>query len=225
MTKEEVVLPPFAQVIIFRQKLLPWFEYNGRHFPWRASNASNYEKVLSEVFLQRTKAESVAEFFLKFIVSYPSWNRLAQATEEELSEYLKPIGLWRRRSASLSKLAKEMYSRGGKFPRKREEIEKLPGIGQYIANAVLLFCFGEHHPLLDVNMARVLERYFGPRKLADIRYDPYLQALARDVIDCEEAVQLNWAILDLAAVVCKSQRPLCFKCPLYLECKYAHNKE
>ena len=44
-----------------------------------------------------------------------------------------------------------------------------------VANAILLVCHEQPEPLLDSNMARVIERVFGPRKLADIRYDPYLQ--------------------------------------------------
>jgi len=63
-------------------------------------------------------------------------------------------------------------------------------------------------------MARVLERYFGPRKLADIRYDPYLQKLAHRVVDCEAPAAVNWAILDLAALVCKARGPRCSQCPL-----------
>jgi A/G-specific adenine glycosylase len=93
-------------------------------------------------------------------------------------------------------------------------------VGQYIANAAMLF--GKHaaEPLLDVNMARVLERYFGPRTLADIRYDPYLQSLARWVISGSNPVRLNWAILDFAAAVCIVRNPSCGSCPLSSECEY-----
>ena len=111
-----------------------------------------------------------------------------------------------------------MAKKNGRFPRDREAIEALPGIGQYIANAVLLFCHGQPQPLLDVNMARVLERVFGPRKLADIRYDPYLQELARNVVRCKTSAKLNWAILDIAATVCLLRNPCCSECPLTSVC-------
>ena len=68
-------------------------------------------------------------------------------------------------------------------------------------------------------MARMLERYFGPRKLADIRYDPYLQALATRVVTCRDPAAMNWAILDLAATVCKIREPLCPDRPLRKGCK------
>jgi A/G-specific adenine glycosylase len=114
-----------------------------------------------------------------------------------------------------------MTKRRGVFPRRREEIEKLPNIGQYIANAILLLCHGEPQPLLDVNMARVLERFFGPRTLADIRYDPYLQSLAKAVVNSSDPVLINWAILDHATLICRISGPLCSGCPLSSKCKFA----
>lgn len=41
-----------------------------------------------------------------------------------------------------------------------------------MASAILVIQGVDPAPYLDVNMARVLERHFGPRKLSDIRYDP-----------------------------------------------------
>lgn len=117
-------------------------------------------------------------------------------------------------------LAREMAVLRGRFPQDREEIEKLPGVGQYVANAALLFCHGQPEPLLDVNMARVLERVYGPRRLADIRYDPYLQSLARRVVRSKRAREINWALLDLAALVCVIGTPKCGLCPVATLCSY-----
>jgi A/G-specific adenine glycosylase len=215
-------LPHAKDVAWFQHRLLRWFKRHGRRFPWREESATVYVKILSEVLLQRTRAEVVAGFLPEFVRQFPSWDVLTTATEEDLQRYLQRIGLWRRRAASLKRLAAEMARRGGRFPRTREEIEELPNVGQYIANSILLLCHGEPQPLLDVNMARVLERFFGPRKLADIRYDPYLQALARLVVDTSDPVVMNWAILDHASTVCKPARPLCSSCPVVEKCKFAN---
>jgi len=204
--------------------MLHWYSSNGRSFPWRKASASNYQYIIAEVLLQRTRAETVADFFPKFIEEFPSWKKLSSVSVTRLQRYLQPIGLWRRRATAIQALALAMAARNGRFPKSREAIEALPGIGQYIANAVLLFCHGEAQPLLDVNMSRLLERYFGPRKLADIRYDRYLQALSREVIDCDDPVSMNWAILDFSAMVCKSKNPLCNECTVSEQCRY-HCKE
>jgi A/G-specific adenine glycosylase len=214
-------LPSDSELAWFRRRVLGWYKTYQRRFPWRDESASKYVKVLSEILLQRTRAETVAQFLPEFIQKFPSWNRLAAASEHDLQRYFQRIGLWRRRASTVEKLAKEMARRAGRFPKKRAEIEELPNVGQYIANAILLFCHGQPEPLLDANMARVLERYFGPRKLVDIRYDPYLQALAKTTVSTKQPVLMNWSILDLAAVVCKSASPRCESCPLVVKCKYA----
>lgn len=213
-------VPPRTAAAI-RRLLLRWYEEHGREFPWREGGTSLYHLVLAELLLQRTRAETVAAFFAAFTGRFPTWASLAESTVEEIGEFLKPIGLWRRRAGSLLALAREMIARDGQFPRRRQEIEGLPGVGQYIANAILLFACGRPEPLLDVNMARVLERICGPRKLVDIRDDPHLQSLSRTVVRGKHATKLNWAILDLAALVCTIRNPRCNQCPLGQHCRYA----
>jgi A/G-specific adenine glycosylase len=167
----------------------------------------------------------VEAFWPTFIKRFPSWKALADATPREVEDVLRPIGLAKQRAPRLHALGTIMAARKGRFPECREEIESLPGVGQYIANAVFTFGHGISQPLLDVNMARVLERYFGTRQLADIRYDPYLQSLGRSVVRYRDPVSVNWAILDLAALICTPRRPLCTKCPVARGCKYARDKD
>jgi A/G-specific adenine glycosylase len=73
-------------------------------------------------------------------------------------------------------------------------------------------------------MARVLERYFGERKKADIRYDPYLQSLAKRIVNHVYSKEINWAILDIAALICRARNPLHEKCPLREHCIYYKNQ-
>ena len=205
----------------FRAKVLEWYRKHGRRFPWRRRSASNYKKIIAEVLLQRTRAETVAKFFPIFVTQYPTWSKLAMANESELIALIRPVGLWRRRSTTLMNLAREMVKRNRRFPKDREQLEALPGVGQYIANSIMLLCHNNPQPLLDANMARVLERYFGPRTLSDIRYDPYLQHLAKKVVDCPDSIALNWAILDFAAKICSIRNPKCSQCVLASECSFA----
>lgn len=209
------------KIRFFRRTLLAWWHSSRRPFPWRCVEASNYHHIVSEVLLQRTKAETVAAFWPTFISRFPSWETLAAANVTEVEEVLRPIGLAKQRAPRLHGLATVIASKKGRFPRSRKAIESLPGVGQYIANAVLLFCHDKPHPLLDVNMARVMERFFGERKLADIRYDPYLQSLASFIIRHPNGRILNWSILDFSASVCRARGPLCMICPLAEMCHYA----
>ena len=121
----------------------------------------------------------------------------------------------------MTALASVMAKKRGRLPVSRDELERLPGISQYMASSILLLCHGQREALLDVNVARVLERVFGKRKLADIRYDPYLHELAQTVVASNDPVSCNWAIIDLAAVTCRTAAPKCPICPLNDICGFA----
>jgi A/G-specific adenine glycosylase len=203
-----------------RGALLSWWGEHGEAFPWRRSGASVYERVCVEVLLQRTRRETVSAIYADFFERFPDWHALASCPEEELGQYLRPLGLWRRRAASLGALARYADEHRGAFPRTEKELANVPAVGQYVGNAILLFQHGEPRPLVDVNMARVVERFLRPRRLADIRHDPWLQSAAAWLVR-SSPVETNWAVLDFAAKVCRARNPRCDECPLARQCSFA----
>lgn len=204
-----------------RRDLLAWFAENGRSLPWRDPLASTYEKIVVEVLLQRTTATAVAKFFEAFLSRFPSWASLASASQADLEDYLKPLGLWRRRAVSLLGLARYAQAQAGNFPLDPAERVDIPAVGQYVSNAISVFQHGVNAPLLDVNMARVIERFVRPRRLVDIRHDPWLQAAAHWLVRGEQPELVNWAVLDFAALVCQARTPKCNVCPVRQRCSFA----
>lgn len=202
-----------------RGSLLAWWKTNGESYPWRKQGASAYERICVEVLLQRTRRETVSSIYDAFFTRFPSWGKLATCTEDELAEFLQPLGLWRRRATSLRALARYAAEHDGHFPSSEDELAKVPAVGQYVGNAILLFQHGKPRPLVDVNTARVLERVIKPRQLADIRHDPWLQAAAYWFVR-SSAIESNWAMLDFAGKVCRSRNPLCEHCPVSKACSY-----
>lgn len=209
-----------ASIRKFQVEILTWYDLNGRKFAWRRDGLSQYEIIIVEALLQRTKAETIALFFDGFIAKYPSWKSIATAPLQALELDLRPVGLYKQRAKRIQNMALEIINLNESLPLFRADLEKIPMFGQYIANAIELQIFNRKKPLLDVNMARVLERFFGPRLLSDIRYDPYLQNLAHSIVNHEKAKLINWGILDFAAIICKSRKPRCLICPVSNSCKY-----
>jgi len=200
--------------------LVEWFPSGGREFSWRATDWDPYRLIVTELLLQRTRAETVQRFVDNFFDTYPGWTELEKAPRNQLEVDLAPIGLQQRRAASLQRLAGSMLELGGIVPHDREAIDRLPGIGQYIANSIELLVHGVPRPLLDTNMSRVIERYVHPRKMADIRYDPWLQSAAQFLVEEDNSKMINWAVLDFAAVVCKPRIPDCRICPVRKNCHW-----
>lgn len=203
-----------------RKDLLEWAASGGRALPWRDEGAGTYEKIVVEVLLQRTTAAAVAKFYEVFVSRYPGWQALAEAEPADLEVFLKPLGLWRRRAASLIGLAQYAASTGGEFPADQAAHRAIPAVGQYVSNAIAMFQHAAAKPLVDVNMARVIERFVRPRRLADIRYDPWLQEAAHWLVAAPSPERVNWAVLDFAALVCKARVPLCPTCPVRDRCTF-----
>ena len=211
------------KLTLLRQTLLEWYGINGASFPWRNRDASDYERICVEVLLQRTRRETVSAIYEAFFCEFPTWESLASCPEDKLGVKLKPLGLWKRRAASLKALASYAFERGGQFPSTFEELKEVPAVGQYVGNAILLFQHHQARPLVDVNMARVIERVVRPRKLADIRYDPWLQSAASWLVR-DRPIETNWATLDFASSLCLSRRPMCDGCMLQRRCAFAVSK-
>ncbi len=188
------------------------------HFRGGDPGATNFHKVCFELLLQRTRAETVARIYPHFFGMFQGWRDLRAVSVEELEEQLKPIGLWRRRARSIKGLAEYAAARNGVFPSNEKELASLAGVGQYVANAILLFQHGQPRPLLDGNMARVIERFIRLRRLADLRYDPWLQAASHWLVRCDDPISINWATLDFASAVCVPATPYCEDCVLSSRC-------
>jgi len=198
--------------------ILEWAGQELRRLPWRSAERSPYQLVVAEVLLQQTTAAAVARILPDLVQRYPDWTALTEASLNELEAALQPLGLHRRRARVLQALAQSVCHRGA-LPSMAEELSTLPGIGQYMSRAIAVQLTGERVAPIDVNVARVLERIFGPRQLADIRYDPYLQALALAVLPHDEPALFAYAILDFAAAICRARHPRCSDCPV-LRCGY-----
>lgn len=208
------------KVVYLQNALLNWFSTYGRKFPWREENASNYEVIIAEILLQRTKAGTVAKYLPAFLARFPSWESLARASESSLRSELRPFGLNNLKAMRLHQLGVEMKRHKGDLPETKDMVQELSLFGQYTANAFELFVLNKPSALLDVNMARLLERYFSPRQVKDYRFDKQLKQTANLVADHPRSKEINWAILDYATLICTGKKPKCDICTLSEKCNF-----
>ncbi|WP_404831093.1 hypothetical protein [Endozoicomonas euniceicola] len=197
-----------------------WFSENGIDYPWRSPALSDYQIIVTECLLQRTRAETVSKYWATFFEAIPSWEALVAEDRTKLKKLLKPLGLVDRRVSYLIDLAWEVIEMDACIPDSADTLRELSGIGQYISNAICTLLFDQRLPLLDVNFARVIERLTGPRRLVDIRHDPKLQYIANKLVDTDDSIIISWAVLDLAKLVCIKKEPKCHVCPLNKHCLY-----
>ena len=138
--------------------------------------------LVVEILLQQTRAERIGAFVPAFLADFSSLHALAATDEQMLAERLATLGVQNRRARRLVALARALLARDGRVPNSKSERESLPGVGPYVAAAYMSTVLHEREPMVDVNMARLIERLYGPRTLADIRYDPHINGIAHRLI-------------------------------------------
>ena len=110
--------------------------------------------------LQQTQVITVIPYFKKFIKTFPSVLRLADATEDQVMSHWSGLGFYSR-ARNLHKSAKIIVDQyKGIIPKRLDDLMALPGIGRSTAGAILSLSCIEPRPILDGNVKRVLSRYF-----------------------------------------------------------------
>lgn len=193
-----------------------WFEQNRRELPWRKSK-NPYRVWISEVMLQQTTTQAVIPYYEKFLHRFPQVQDLAEASEKEVLKYWAGLGYYSR-ARNLHKAAKILATNG--FPKKADELIKLPGFGPYTSRAVSSLSFGEKVGVLDGNVIRILSRVMGtPYEWWQTKDRVQLQNLADAMAQTEDSSSINQGMMELGATVCTPQSPSCFLCPWNMKCE------
>lgn len=209
-----------ATLDTLRPALLQWGTGHFRPFPWRQTQ-DPYAILLAEILLHRTQVKQMVAGYEQLLTAYPDIPTLAAADRETLHTLLFSLGL-RWRIDLLLTMAQEITTRfDGRIPAEKTALLSLPGISEYIASAVRCFAWNRPEALVDTNTVRIAGRLLGwSVKDSSRRNARFCQAL-QALVDPEAPRAFNYALLDLAHLVCrKRQPPLCCECPLAPWCHY-----
>jgi len=201
----------------FRQQLMAWSEQNFRDFPWRHTT-DPYKILIAELLLQKTDAPAVAPIYEAFLAKYPNLQVLGEVTVEEVASLLQPLGLFFR-AERLCQTAQILLSEyNAQIPSSESELLKLPGVGKYTARSICANAFGQPAAVLDTNVARIIERFFGVRGERVKSRCKILWKVADDIVSQSDTSRWNLTLLDFGAAVCTARNPRCTDCPLQAQC-------
>lgn len=201
------------------ERVLDWYDANGRDLPWRRTR-DPYAVLVSEILLHQTQVRTVLPVYETFLRRFPDVFSLAAAELAEVKAITDPLG-YKVRGQWLHQIARVVVDQfDGRFPDTVESLMALPGVGRYTAGAVVSFAYERPAPILDTNVNRLLGRYFGI-DFRDARADTRhrLWALAEALVPEDRVHAFNQALMDLGATVCTARRPECLLCPLHADCQ------
>jgi A/G-specific adenine glycosylase len=154
---------------------------------------------------------AVAEYYARFLKRFPTVQALAVARLSSVLAMWSGLGYYRR-ARSLHQAAKKI-AKIGAFPSTAEQLQTLPGIGQYTAAAVASIAFGEPIAVVDGNVERVLQRLTG-RNLSKQE----VWTSAQSVLNRQRPGDFNQAMMELGATICLPRQPKCLLCPVWKHC-------
>jgi len=205
--------PPFAD------RLLAWWQENGRHdLPWQHPREA-YRVWVSEIMLQQTQVETVIGYFDRFVQRFPDLQSLAEAELDDVLALWSGLGYYAR-ARNLHAAARQVRENfGGALPADPDALCQLPGIGRSTAAAIVAQAFDRRAVILDGNVKRVLARHAG------VSGWPGAPAVERELwreadrrTPDERAADYTQAIMDLGATVCRRSSPACYACPVAADC-------
>ena len=148
--------------------------------------------------LHRTRADQVEPVYKIFIKKYPDFKSIANSDQEDI--------------------IKDIYD--GIIPKDLDKLIELPGVGPYIASAILCFVHDENIAVLDTNIVRVIGRVFGMKIRDSSRKSKKFKSVMTELISHGEPRKFTLSLIDFAALICKSSGPRCDICSLKSICNH-----
>ena len=197
--------------------VLNWYDKNKRDLPWRKFK-DPYKIWLSEVMLQQTQVKTVIPYYERWLNEFGSIQNVANAELDSLLKLWEGLGYYSRcrNFHRASRIITKKYD--GKIPETYDEFIALPGVGKYIASAVLSIAHDIKIPAIDVNLKRVYARILKIKQ-----YTKYnlvrIEKLGHELVQCGRPGDFNQAIMDIGSKLCRPFNPLCNVCPIRKHCK------
>lgn len=152
---------------------------------------------------------------------FPAPQSLANATEEEVYEYIKSVTFPNNKTRHLIKAARVLVDEfNGEMPNDIDNLMKLPGVGRKTANVMLAVVWNKAAMAVDTHVFRVSNR-LGLTNNSKTPLETE-RTLVKYIPEELLPTAHHWLILH-GRYVCKARKPDCPECQLRPYCKF-YNK-
>ncbi len=178
---------------------------------------NHFELLISVILSAQATDKSVNSVTPALFEQFPTPGELANAGESAVLTTIQTIGLAKTKAANIvktSRILTEQYN--GSIPRKREELEGLPGVGRKTANIILNTVFGEPVIAVDTHVLRVSNRI----GLASTNRPEQVEKQLMAVVPRKWKPDAHHYLILHGRYVCKARKPDCPQCPIAQECEF-----
>ena len=180
-----------------------------------------FQLIVAVALSAQTTDKSVNVVTPALFERYPDADALAAADVEEVSEYIKRIGMYKTKAKNIVGMAQKLVSDyGGQVPEDYDALVSLPGVGRKTANVVLSVGFGHQRIAVDTHVFRVANR-IGLVHEKDV--------LKTEISLMERIPEERWSKTHHSLIFhgrqcCDARKPKCDDCPINTLCEYINGK-
>ena len=143
---------------------------------------------------------------------YPDARALAEASEEQVLEYIKSVSYPNSKARHLVDMARMLVADfNAEVPSNTEQLVKLPGVGRKTANVVQAVAYGKPAMAVDTHVFRVSRRLGLAGKTDNTPVKVEMQLTKNIPVDDIPNAH-HWLLLH-GRYVCTSRKPHCNECP------------
>jgi endonuclease-3 len=177
---------------------------------------SKYQLAVAVVLSAQTTDRQVNSVTGDLFRAYPDFESLARAPVARVRQIIRSTGFYRNKSKNIIELSRAvMELHGGRLPRTREELVRLPGIGRKSANVILSMGFDVPALAVDTHIIRIANRL----AYADSRNPLAVEQALTSFIPERQWKLAHLLLIRHGRAVCRARRPLCGECPVNSCCE------
>ena len=178
----------------------------------------DYELLLAIVMSAQTTDKRVNEVNKILFKKYDTLEKLASADIEDISNIIKPIGTYKKKSIFIKEICTKLLNDNIiNVPNDHTYLESLPGVGRKTANVFLSIIYNVPAIAVDTHVERVSKRL----SLAKEK-DSVLEVEKRlmNILPKDKWSKIHHQLVFFGRYKCKSVKPLCQDCKLKGYCKF-----
>ena len=177
-----------------------------------------YELLIAVSLSAQTTDKAVNKVTPILFSKYPSIFELKDASQTDVENIIKVIGMSKTKSANIIKLANQVYTDYlGEIPSDLENLMRLSGVGRKTANVVLTEGYKIPRLPVDTHVERVSKR------LGIVRDDATVlevEETLMNLIDESKWHKAHHLLLFMGRYLCLAKKPKCSECFNKESCKY-----
>ena len=203
-----------------KEKIAPMLHTLQTRFPNKGAMeiGNSYQTLVGVILSARTRDEQVLKLLPEFFEAFPTPMELARASEVDIREKIKTIGMFRMKARNLKKMAERVVAEyGGKIPQTMEELVTLGGVGRKSASVLLVANFDQPAIAVDTHVFRVTNRLGFVKTKTPEQTERALLA----IIPKKLQPTVNRVMVKFGRYICIPGRPRCWACPVRASCAFA----